>query len=66
MFWSSPLPATHSSSAALASDRSRRERPVAFAWLPVALLGAGMVLGLALWSKWGFAIAFEAIRTYCF
>jgi hypothetical protein len=39
---------------------------VAFAWLPAALLGAGIVFGLVLWSKWGFAIAFEAIRAYCF
>ena len=31
-----------------------------------ALLGAGLILGVALWAKWGFAIAFEAIRTYCF
>jgi hypothetical protein len=35
-------------------------------WLPAALLGAGLLLGIALWAKWGFAIAFEAIRTYCF
>jgi hypothetical protein len=34
--------------------------------LPVALLGAGLFLGVVLWAKWGFAIAFEAIRTYCF
>jgi hypothetical protein len=39
---------------------------VALAWLPAALLGVGLVLGLALWSKWGFAIAFEAVRAYCF
>jgi hypothetical protein len=37
-----------------------------FGWLPLALLGAGALLGIALWAKWGFAIAFEAIRTYCF
>jgi hypothetical protein len=30
------------------------------------VLGVGLVLGLALWSKWGFAIAFEAVRAYCF
>jgi hypothetical protein len=34
--------------------------------LPVALIGGGLILGVALWAKWGFAIAFEAIRTYCF
>jgi hypothetical protein len=38
----------------------------ALAWVPAALLGAGIFLGLVLWSKWGFAIAFEAIRAYCF
>ncbi len=50
-----------------ARDEARRARwPATSAWLPVALLGAGLALGLALWSKWGFAVAFEAIRTYCF
>jgi hypothetical protein len=44
----------------------RRQRPAIAAWLPVVLLGAGALLGLALWVKWGFAIAFEAIRTCCF
>ena len=43
-----------------------RERPAAYAWLPAALLGAGLLLGVALWAEWGFAIAFDAIRTYCF
>jgi hypothetical protein len=36
------------------------------AWLPATLLGAGVLLGIALWAKWGLVIAFEAIRTYCF
>jgi hypothetical protein len=44
----------------------RRQRPAIATWLPVVLLGAGALLGVALWAKWGFAIAFEAIRTYCF
>ena len=26
----------------------------------------GLIIGVALWARWGFAIAFEAIRTYCF
>ena len=61
------MPAAHSAPAAGARDDDRREqRPAAFAWLPAALLGAGLLLGVALWAKWGFAIAFEAIRTYCF
>ena len=58
--------AAHSTSARPATERRRSQRPAVFAWLPATLLGAGLVLGMALWSKWGFAIAFEAIRTYCF
>lgn len=58
------MPAGPSTSAASVTDG--RRRPAIFAWLPVALLGAGVLLGVALWAKWGFAIAFEAIRTYCF
>jgi hypothetical protein len=60
------VPAAHSPSAAGARHDGRRRRPATFAWVPVALLGAGLLLGVALWAKWGFAIAFEAIRTYCF
>ena len=59
------MPAVHSSSAGSARDR-RRQRKAPATWLPVALLGAGLIVGIALWAKWGFAIAFEAIRTYCF
>lgn len=55
-----------SASAASATDGTRWQRLATFGWLPVALLGAGIFLGLVLWSKWGFAIAFEAIRAYCF
>ena len=43
-----------------------RSRPGVLVWLPALVLGAGLALGLVLWGKWGFAIAFEAIRTYCF
>jgi hypothetical protein len=42
-----------------------RPRPSALLWLPALVLGAGLGLGLVLWGKWGLAIAFEAIRTYC-
>ncbi|MGH6901748.1 MAG: hypothetical protein ACREIR_03310 [Geminicoccaceae bacterium] len=47
-------------------DTQDQRRQGALAWLPLALLGAGVLLGVALWAKWGFAIAFEAIRAYCF
>lgn len=60
------MPAVHPTSAAGARDEGRKRRPAASTWLPAALLGAGLLLGIALWAKWGFAIAFEAIRTYCF
>ena len=43
-----------------------RPRVAAYPWVALALLGAGVLLGVALWAKWGFAIAFEAIRAYCF
>ena len=53
-------------SASAATEGARGQRLATLAWLPAALLGVGLVLGLALWSKWGFAIAFEAVRAYCF
>jgi hypothetical protein len=49
---------------ATATEQSRRRG--AYAWVPLAVLGAGVLVGVALWAKWGFAIAFEAIRVYCF
>ena len=55
-----------SASAGSATDDTRWQRLATFGWLPVAVLGVGLLLGVALWAKWGFAIAFEAIRTYCF
>lgn len=45
---------------------SGRTGHAAFGWLPVVLLGAGLLLGVGLWAKWGVLIAFEAIRSYCF
>jgi hypothetical protein len=59
------VPVVRSAPAGSARDR-RGQRLASATWLPVALLGAGLILGVALWAKWGFAIAFEAIRTYCF
>jgi hypothetical protein len=60
------VPAVRSTSAAPGTVGRQHQGAVALAWLPAALLGVGLVLGLALWSKWGFAIAFEAVRAYCF
>ena len=45
---------------------TERSQPNALFWLPALVLGAGLAISLLLWGKWGFAIAFEAIRTYCF
>ena len=59
------VPALRSDSAGSATG-GRRQRRATSAWLPAALLGAGLLLGVALWAKWGVAIAFDAIRTYCF
>jgi hypothetical protein len=32
----------------------------------LALFALGGAFGLWLWGKWGFLIAFDAIRAYCF
>jgi hypothetical protein len=58
--------AIHPASTRAARQPRGRNRPAAYAWAPLALLGAGVLLGVGLWAKWGFAIAFEAIRAYCF
>ena len=55
-----------SASAGSATGGTLGRRLATFGWLPVVVLGVGLLLGVALWAKWGFAIAFEAIRTYCF
>jgi hypothetical protein len=36
------------------------------AWLPLLVMGAGLAFGVVLWAKWGFLIAFETVRAYCF
>jgi hypothetical protein len=59
------VPTVETNTAGPARDLPR-PRPVPATWVPVALLGAGLIFGVGLWAKWGFAIAFEAIRTYCF
>jgi hypothetical protein len=48
------------------SVKGGRRQLATSAWVPAALLGAGLLLGIALWARWGFAIAFDAIRSYCF
>jgi hypothetical protein len=58
--------AQRSASADTATAGTQRQRLATFGWLPAAVLGVGLLLGVALWAKWGFAIAFEAIRAYCF
>lgn len=54
----------------MASDRNRsRDGATRFGGVELAaaaVLGAGALAGLVLWAKWGFAIAFDALVTYCF
>jgi hypothetical protein len=52
--------------AAATEPAPERARVSWFGWLPLLVIGAGLALGLVLWGKWGFLIAFEAIRAYCF
>ena len=46
--------------------RSERARGMPWAWLPLAVLGLGLALGVVLWAKWGFLIAFDALMSFCF
>lgn len=32
----------------------------------LTVLALGGAVGLVLWGKWGFLIAFDTLRTYCF
>jgi hypothetical protein len=48
-----------------ARDPERRA-PGALFWLPALVLAAGLGAGVVLWDRWGLAVAFEAIRAYCF
>jgi hypothetical protein len=45
-------------------DPHRSGRGLRLALLALLTLGGG--IGLWLWGKWGFLIAFDAIRAYCF
>jgi hypothetical protein len=38
----------------------------ALLWVPALVLAAGLAAGVVLWDRWGLAVAFEAIRAYCF
>jgi hypothetical protein len=51
---------------AAASEPAPTRRLGPLAWLPLVVIGAGLAFGLALWAKWGFLIAFETVRAYCF
>jgi hypothetical protein len=30
------------------------------------VIGVGLAFGVVLWAKWGFLVAFETLRSYCF
>jgi hypothetical protein len=63
------LRASEATSAPRAARRARNpESPMggALLWLPVLVLAAGLAAGVVLWDRWGLAVAFEAIRAYCF
>lgn len=46
--------------------KSGQARLTPWTWLPLAVLGLGLALGVVLWTKWGFLIAFDALMTFCF
>ena len=46
--------------------RSERAWGKPWTWLPLAVLGLGLALGVVLWAKWGFLIAFDALISFCF
>jgi hypothetical protein len=49
-----------------AASEARPERGAAWlGWLPLLVIGAGLAFGVVLWAKWGFLVAFEAVRAYC-
>ena len=35
-------------------------------WVPLLVIGVGLAFGVGLWARWGFLIAFETVRAYCF
>jgi hypothetical protein len=46
--------------------KSGQARLTPWTWLPLTVLGLGLALGVVLWAKWGFLIAFDALMTFCF
>ena len=48
------------------SRQTERPRLTPWTWLPLTVLGLGLALGVFLWAKWGFLIAFDALMTFCF
>lgn len=35
-------------------------------WVPALVLAVGLLLGVALWDRWGLVIALERVVQYCF
>jgi hypothetical protein len=60
------LRASEATSAPRAARDPERRPPGALFWLPALVLAAGLAAGVVLWDRWGLAVAFEAIRAYCF
>ena len=52
--------------AAASEPAPARGGPSLLVWLPLLVIGAGLALGLGLWARWGFLVAFETLRAYCF
>ena len=52
--------------------RASGERSAGFARGQAVEIGAGLVLalgvllGIVVWARWGFLVAFDAVVTYCF
>ena len=60
------LRASEATSATRPARDPERRAPGALFWVPALVLAAGLAAGVALWDRWGLAVAFEAIRAYCF
>ena len=61
------IPPTPAAQVKEAADcRSSGWRAHAVELIAAAVLAAGILVGLALWGRFGVLLAFEAVRTYCF